>query len=600
MPADTVAAVDAPAAQPRFIAANGDANARALFVWHHPASPTVRRGASIVLCPAIGYEYMSAYRTWRLLAERLAALGFDTLRVDYDGTGNSTGDALDPDRVPAWLRSIACATAEARRLSGTDRVALVGMRLGGILALQSAASDGNVERLVLWSPFPSGRACVRELRALARLGVQDDPHEDGDDPAINAEGHVIAADTVAALSEWTLDAVTTRPATDVLLVDRDDRPVDPAVEAHLRTLGTRVERMRVSGTAEMLLPPHLSQVPEHALDGIETWFRDWYSSVGRSSAHPEPTQPDGRSRAFHVHGERAVRFGPGGRLFGMLACGAESSSAPAVILFNTGAGHHVGPHRLYVPLAREWARRGHLVLRFDLGGIGDSAPPPGAGANTVYPAHMLDDAREAIALARREAPHRPVVAAGLCSGGWLAFEAARHGLAVDGIVAINAPLYLRDSGAAWLRDGRALDRYLQSARDPSKWIKALSGGASYFTFSRLAARAVARHVAVRVSGALGDSLPDGLAQDLCVIAGRQVRSLFVFSRGDDGLAYFQLHAQPALRRDKVRNFVRHVVVENAGHVFRPRAAQHTLCELLSGFVSDPALSGSSTLAEGAS
>ena len=48
----------------------------------------------------------------------------------------------------------------------------------------------------------------------------------------------------------------------------------------------------------------------------------------------------------------------------------------------------MGPHRLYVPLARDWAARGHHVLRYDLGGIGDSAPPPGAADNIAYPAHM--------------------------------------------------------------------------------------------------------------------------------------------------------------------------------------------------------------------
>ena len=69
-----------------------------------------------------------------------------------------------------------------------------------------------------------------------------------------------------------------------------------------------------------------------------------------------------------------------------------------------------------------------------------------------------------------------------------------------------------------------------------------------------------------------------------MIAGRGIRSLFVFSRGDDGLEYFQLHAPPALRRASVRDFIQHVVVEGAGHSFRPRAAQQTLRGLLIDFV----------------
>src|SRR5262245_11304927 len=97
-----------PAARPDFIAGDGGA----LFVWHHPPPLEIRRGGAIVVCPPIGYEYMSAYRTLKILAERLAALGFDVLRIDYHGTGNSSGDHEQPARTDAWRQSIVHAIAE--------------------------------------------------------------------------------------------------------------------------------------------------------------------------------------------------------------------------------------------------------------------------------------------------------------------------------------------------------------------------------------------------------------------------------------------------------------------------------------------------------
>jgi alpha/beta superfamily hydrolase len=199
---------------------------------------------------------------------------------------------------------------------------------------------------------------------------------------------------------------------------------------------------------------------------------------------------------------------------------------------------------------------------------------------------MLDDMREAIAFVRREAPQAPVIVAGLCSGGWLAFQAARDGLAVDAIVSVNPPLYLRDgaAGTQWLTEDDEIERYQHSLRDPSKWAKALRGGASYASFVRVTASALARRAAVWVSAALGDALPDGLAKDLRTIAERRIKSLFIFSEGDMGLAYFRLHARPVLRRAKVRNFVRQVVVEGAGHTFRPRSAQQALRRFLIDFV----------------
>ena len=582
MPVDNAAQVEVPTPRPCFIAATG----RPLFVWHHAPPSHLRRGAGVVLCQPLGYEYMSAYRSWRILATRLAALGFDVLRVDYDGTGDSEGDYDDPDRVGAWLRSIDCAIDEARMLSGSNVVALIGLRAGAMLALQAAAARGGVDRLVLWSPFLSGRAYLREVKAFAALTRDDHACDDADErSAINASGHLLTAETAAALGGWNIDAVTTRPAPDVLVVDRDDCTVDAKLESRLIALGSRLTRVRPAGTAAMLTLPHNSRVPDQALDAITAWFRDW---------RVPPASPGAlASRAEHAAAvpsecrARTVRFGPGDRLFGVLDLPADDTGrAPAIILFNTGTEYHIGPHRLYVRLAREWAARGHLVLRFDLGGIGDSEPPPDAEGNVAYPGQMLDDACEAIAFVRKEWPRRRVIVAGLCSGGWLAFLAAREGLEVDGIVSINPPLFLRDgaAGAQWVLDGDDLERYQQSIRNPAKWIKALRGAASYANFTRVAASTLGRQFAVRVNGVLGDAIPNGLAKDLITIADRKIRSLFIFSRGDDGLEYFQLHAQPALRRAGVRDFVQHVVVEGAGHTFRPRAAQAALRKLLIDFV----------------
>jgi hypothetical protein len=179
-----------------------------------------------------------------------------------------------------------------------------------------------------------------------------------------------------------------------------------------------------------------------------------------------------------------------------------------------------------------------------------------------------------------------VVLAGLCSGGWLAFEAARQGLDVDAIISVNPPLYLRDgtAGVQWTMDVDEIERYQRSLRDPMKWVKALSGAASYAALVKVAVRSMTRHVSVRIGDVLGSRLASGLAGDLVAIARRGIRTLFVFSQGDDGLAYFQLHAAPALRQAGVSGLIRHVVVEGAGHTFRPRATQRTLADLLDDFV----------------
>jgi alpha-beta hydrolase superfamily lysophospholipase len=581
---EKVAPVVTHSARPRFIGPDG----RWLFAWHHPARPDMRRGAAVVLCPPLGYDYICVYRTWRILAERLSALGFDAIRFDYDGTGDSAGDPEEPGRPEAWLRSIEDAITEARELAGSSMVALVGLRLGATLALQAAAARGGVDRLVLWSPFHSGRAYLHELKAFARLSRQDHVPENPEEPDIRAAGHVVTGQTAEALARWDLDALASSPAPRILIVDRDDLAVDSSIGDRLQTLGCQVTRIRPPGTVDMLAQSALAKVPEDALDAITDWLGDWRPQGTRPAACVEKAHAESPKVARGPgHHERALRFGPGDRLFGILTAPAgAASSAPAIVLLNTGCEYHVGPNRLYVPLAREWAARGHVVLRYDLGGIGDSAPPPGADENVVYPAHALDDVREAIALVRREAPGRQIIVAGLCSGGWLAFLAAREGLPVDAIVSVNPPLYLRDgsSGSRRLAEYDELGRYQRSMRDPGKWAKALRGRAAYGTFVRLAVAHLGREIAERVGVTFAGRPLEGLARDLEGIAGRGITSLFVFSRGDGGLDYFRLYARLALHRRIVRKRIRYSVVDGAGHTFRPAAAQRALRELLVEFV----------------
>ena len=104
----------------------------------------MRRGAAVVLCPPLGSDYVGVYRVWRILAERLAGIGFDVLRFDYEGTGDSAGDPEEPGRLEAWFGNIERVVKEARELAGSSEVALVGLRIGATLALHAAASRGVV------------------------------------------------------------------------------------------------------------------------------------------------------------------------------------------------------------------------------------------------------------------------------------------------------------------------------------------------------------------------------------------------------------------------------------------------------------------------
>jgi alpha-beta hydrolase superfamily lysophospholipase len=556
-----------------------------LFAWLHAASESRRRDAAVVCCPPFGFEYTCVYRTWRLLAERLAAEGFDVLRLDYPGTGNSTGALVDPGVVGTWLQSVGLAVAEARRLRPGTAVALLGVRLGAVLAAASAAALGDVERVILWSPLPSGKSFVREAKALARLARDSAAPEEPASAEIEVAGFHLTEEATRVLSEIDLLRLAAPPAPHALLVERDDLGGDARLAERLRSLGCVVTSTRPPGTAAALDQRMVTPVPQAVLDEVAGWLENWRAANSARETAPRPA-PVG-ALAGPGHSDRAIRFGRDGRLFGFLAEPARArAEGPTVILLTAGCAPHTGPHRLHTGLARNWAARGHAVLRFDLGGIGESRPPGHAATNVAYPEHALDDILAALETVAREIGRQPVALAGLCSGGWHAFRAAREGLPVDAIFSVNPQLYLSDpaQSIAALDDSWELERYQRSLSDPQKWIKALRGEVSYRTFASLAGAALRRKLIGGLRAVAGRGRPSELSRDLETVARRGIETLFVWSPGDLGLQYLRLQGAAALRQPAVQRRVRILTVPEGDHTFRAFAAQRRLVLELRVFV----------------
>lgn len=113
--------------------------------------------------------------------------------------------------------------------------------------------------------------------------------------------------------------------------------------------------------------------------------------------------------------ERACTFGSTGGLVGI----ASEPDAPrpgkrrAVLFSNVGMHHHIGPHRMYVGLARAIAAQGYWALRFDLSGMGDSEQRPGGQAG---PQRDVLDIKEAMQHMEERFGIEEFVLLGLCSG----------------------------------------------------------------------------------------------------------------------------------------------------------------------------------------
>ena len=126
--------------------------------------------------------------------------------------------------------------------------------------------------------------------------------------------------------------------------------------------------------------------------------------------------------------EEVIDIGDTG-LYGLLTHPATPSSAPAVVLFNAGFVHRVGPSRANVHMARGFAAAGRTAFRFDLPGIGDAMGT--TRFSWLQAASACLDALNAHIGATR------FVVGGLCSAADLAWQLALADRRVCGLIALD-------------------------------------------------------------------------------------------------------------------------------------------------------------------
>jgi pimeloyl-ACP methyl ester carboxylesterase len=198
--------------------------ARQLFgVYHAPLAPTPTP-AAVVLCPPFGQEYMRTHRALRQLAVQLAMAGHHVLRFDYSGTGDSAGDGAAVT-IDAWLEDVETAIDEIRDTTGITDVALIGLRIGAMLAATTARRRTDVTKLVLWDPVVSWRLYLESLLALAKR------QPPGDD-TLSVEGYPLPSSLCRPDLLPDIGAPPAQVAT-VGLVVSEQRPEFEALRQHL-------------------------------------------------------------------------------------------------------------------------------------------------------------------------------------------------------------------------------------------------------------------------------------------------------------------------------------------------------------------------------
>jgi alpha/beta superfamily hydrolase len=407
-----------------------------VFAALHAAGPAVR-ATGVVLCGPFGWEATSAHRAIRTFADRLADAGFPTIWFSWPGSGDSTGDDHQPDLIDRWHTATAVA-ADALRGTGTvDRIALVGIRGGALVACEVAGRIG-ASQLALWAVPASGRAYLRELRAAhAASTTTERPGSAPERPAGSTEsfGYVLGSSATTRIEAMRLDTILAQTRLDrALIVARDGLRTPGSVVEALQATGAEVTQLNGVGYAAMVTEANLS-VPATA---VFNQVADWLAAGAGEALTAPPrlalaSQHDGpgyRERLLVVGGPSVLR--------GVATTPAAVTQGQTWVVFlNAGRIPRVGPNRMWTGLSRRLASAGTPTARFDLGAIGDSDGEAATDVDSLYDDRRGAEIGDVLDHLRMVEQADRFILVGLCSGALLAFRTIAVRDDVAGAVMIN-------------------------------------------------------------------------------------------------------------------------------------------------------------------
>jgi len=577
-----------------------------VFGMFHAAEPGAEIGTAVLICPPWGWNDVTSYRARRVWAAQLAEAGHPTLRIDFPGAGDSGGNPGDAGRLDAWSGAVAESIRWLRATDGTQRVAVVGLGLGGLVAAKALAAGAPIDDLVLWAAPARGHSLLREERAFAglqtsRYSVTGEPEPSLlPDGWIEVGGFVLSAETVQDVEALTFGPLEPGTVKRALLLERDGIAPDAAFQRELEKAGAEVTVAPGNGWGAMCFHPERYDPPLEVFARVTAW-------LAKTSPEPAPTAPESAAVASPVSGRPiaaaatevtvdGVRIGetpltfdtPDGEVFGILASplsNTRPSGQPPItaVFLNAGAVRRIGPNRIWVEVARRWAALGIPNLRVDLDGIGDADGDARryVDVGEFYRPQIGAQLDELLDILEGRGLGSRFLLVGLCSGAYWAFHTAAADDRVTGAILLNARALSWDSAFERRREARKLGRLL----DRRSWRRFLrrETGMPRLRAVAWALASGARVAALNLPSRLGagrraEGHEDQVAATLDRL--RDTRTKVVMAFSDDEPLHAELEAHGLMKRlDSWPNLTT-ARLPGRDHTLRPIVAQRAAHELL--------------------
>ena len=153
---------------------------------------------------------------------------------------------------------------------------------------------------------------------------------------------------------------------------------------------------------------------------------------------------------------------------------SENTKKHGVMFVHAANGNRLGPHRMFVELARKFNSLGYPTFRFDLSGCGDST---GDASQNDITSEVLDIV-EAVHFFMTKADLEGVILFGISRGARLCYTTmAEHKVPLSAMLLLSIPV---SSGSAALKSfGFRLKEYTYKIIDTKRLRKLISGRANF-------------------------------------------------------------------------------------------------------------------------
>ena len=318
------------------------------------------------------------------------------------------------------------------------------------------------------------------------------------------------------------------------MLDRPNATPDREFRSRIRESGAELEDGVFEDYSLLLRDAGLSSYPDEGFGRLI----DWLAARARPAATRSSDVALPSILALPDSNETPAVFHDDPASFGILCTPhAVAAARPTLVFINTGANHHIGMGRMTVTMARRLAAIGFTSFRFDIGGIGDSDPPPGRSNNhPINPAAVADVRRVLDWLQGRG--HSGFILIGVCSGGKLALHTTLEDKRVVGQMLLNLQGFWKPADPT----NQYLSRraYIRLALQPATWKRVFRGDTNV--------RGIVNSMVARAAALVSTNLQEALSRfrkqpgkrgaGLAVfrrLAARQVRTHFVYVEEDPGL-----------------------------------------------------------------